>query len=332
MKSKTKYLLNKEQINKIFNKAKLGQLDSYYPLGAGEFNSVYSVRIKDIEYVLKIAPRDDQSVLTYEKGMLGIEIKWYKRISANTDIKVPKIYYSDFSREIIDAPYFIMEKLNGVQLDKIESNSNDCKSNSPTAKLAQMAAQIHKVKYNEYGYEQNSLQDNWYLAIRSMTENLIIDAKSKGHKCRRGIRLLGFIDKFKSILEGAPCCMVNFDLWAPNVICEKTVNGSYDYAWIDPERTFWGDCVADFVALEFGKNIEDKKIAIEAYNAVAKTPLIVTDKIKVRYYIAEAYLALIQEVEKYYRYTIFNFGWYRNVFSSKFLYGRAFKFLQSVQL
>ena len=180
MKSKTKYLLNKEQINKIFNKANLGQLDSYYPLGAGEFNSVYSVRIKDIEYVLKIAPRDDQSVLTYEKGMLGIEIKWYKRISANTDIKVPKIYYSDFSREIIDAPYFIMEKLNGVQLDKIESNSNDCKSNSHTAKLAQMAAQIHKVKYNEYGYEQNSLQDNWYLAIRSMTENLIIDAKSKG--------------------------------------------------------------------------------------------------------------------------------------------------------
>ena len=86
------------------------------------------------------------------------------------------------------------------------------------------------------------------------------------------------------------------------------------------------------MALEFGKNIEDKKIAIEAYNAVAKTPLIVTDKIKVRYYIAEAYVALIQEVEKYYRYTIFNFGWYRNVFSSKFLYGRAFKFLQSVQL
>ena len=87
---------------------------------------------------------------------MALKLNGTKRISANTDIKVPKIYFSDFSREIIDAPYFIMEKLNGVQLDKIESNSNDCKSNSPTAKLAQMAAQIHKVKYNEYGYEQNS--------------------------------------------------------------------------------------------------------------------------------------------------------------------------------
>ncbi|MDE5911943.1 MAG: aminoglycoside phosphotransferase family protein, partial [Clostridia bacterium] len=132
MKSKTKYFLNKEQIIKIFDKANLGKLESYCPLGAGEFNSVYRVKVKDAEYVLKIAPRDDQSVLTYEKDMLAIEIKWYNRISENTDIRVPRIYFSDFSREIIDAPYFIMEKLNGIQLDKIESNSNDYKSNSPT--------------------------------------------------------------------------------------------------------------------------------------------------------------------------------------------------------
>ncbi|MDE6870030.1 MAG: aminoglycoside phosphotransferase family protein [Clostridia bacterium] len=332
MKSKTKYFLNKEQIIKIFDKANLGELESYCPLGAGEFNSVYRVRVKDAEYVLKIAPRDGQRVLTYEKDMLAIEIKWYNRIFENTDIRVPRIYFSDFSREIIDAPYFIMEKLNGVQLDKIESNSNDYTNNSPTAKLAQMAAQIHKVKNNKYGYEQNSLQDNWYLAIRSMTENLINDAKSKGHKCRRGKRLLGFIDKFKSILEDAPCCMVNFDLWAPNVICEKMVDGSYNYAWIDPERTFWGDYVADFVALEFGKSLKDKKISIESYNLVADKPLVVTDQLKVRYYVAEAYIALIQEVEKYYRYTIFNFGWYRNVVSAKLIFNRAFKFLQSVQL
>lgn len=333
MKSKTKYLLTKEQIISIFTKAGLGQVESCYPMGAGEFNSVYCAKIKDVEYVLKIAPRDGKSVLTYEKDMLEVELKWYDRIATNTDIRVPKIYFSDFSREIIDAPYFIMEKLNGVQLDKIDVNSNDFDSISPTARLAQMAAQIHKVTNDKYGYEQNSLQGNWYFAIRSMTENLIMDAKLKGRKSRRGEKLLKYIDKFKPILEDAPCRMVNFDLWAPNVICDRDYeSGNYKYAWIDPERTFWGDYVADFVALEFGKNLEDKKIAIEAYNAVADTPLVVTDKIKVRYYIAEAYIALIQEVEKYYRYSIFNFGWYRNVFSAKFLFNRAFKFLKSAQI
>ncbi|MDE6474914.1 MAG: aminoglycoside phosphotransferase family protein [Clostridia bacterium] len=326
MKSKTKYFLTNDQIVKIFNKATLGQVENYYPLGAGEFNSVYCIKIQgsEIEYVLKVAPRDGQSVLTYEKDMLEVELKWYDKIANNTDIKVPKIYFSDFSREIIDAPYFIMEKLNGVQLDKIKINS--------TGRLAQMASQIHKITYDKYGYEQNTLYDNWYLAIRSMTESLIKDAELMGRRSKRGHKLLKYIDKFKGILEEAPCCMVNFDLWTPNVLCDKGVNGEYTYAWIDPERTFWGDYVADFVALEFGKNIEDKKIAIDAYNAVAKTPLVITDKIKVRYYVMEAYLALIQEVEKYYRYSIFNYGWYRNVFSSKFLYNHAFKFLQSVQL
>ena len=325
MKSKTKYLLSKEQITDIFNKAHLGKVENYYPLGAGEFNSVYCIKIQgsELEYVLKIAPRDGQNVLTYEKDMLDVELKWYDKIAKNTDIKVPEIYFSDFSRQVIDAPYFIMEKLNGVQLDKIGIDSTD--------KLAQMASQIHNIKNDKYGYEQNSLYDNWYLAIRSMTENLIKDAALKGRKSKRGQRLLEYIDKFKCVLEEAPCCMVNFDLWMPNVICDKDTNGEYTYAWIDPERTFWGDYVADFVALEFGKYIENKKIAIDAYNAVAQTPLVITDKIKVRYYVMEAYVALIQEVEKYYRYSIFNYGWYRNVFSSKFLYNRAFKFLQSVQ-
>ena len=324
MRSKTKYLLNKEQIAKIFVKAGLGDIDTYYPMGAGEFNAVYCVKVEEQEYVLKIAPRVDKSVLTYEKDMLNSEITWYSRIADGTDIKVPKVYYKDFSREIIDSSYFIMEKLNSVQLDKIDVDSTD--------KLAQMASQIHKIKNDKYGYEQNALYDNWYLAIRSMTANLIKDTKAKGHKSKRGEKLLQYIDKFKDILIEAPCCMVNFDLWSPNVICDKGEDGNYNYAWIDPERTFWGDFVADFVALEYGKYIEDKKIAIDAYNAVAETPLTVDDKIKVRYYIAEAYLALIIEVEKYYRYSIFHLGWYRNISNAKFLFNRAFKFLQSVNL
>ncbi|MDE6275381.1 MAG: fructosamine kinase family protein [Clostridia bacterium] len=324
MKSKTKYLLNREQISKIFDKAGLGQVDSYYPMGAGEFNSVYCARINNIEYVLKIAPRVDKSVLTYEKDMLESELKWYERIANGTNIRVPKVYYIDCSKEIIDASYFIMEKLNGVQLDKIAVNATD--------KLAQMASEIHKIKNDKYGYVQNVLYDNWYLAIRSMTENLIKDAKAKGHKSKRGEKLLQYIDQFKEVLKEAPCCMVNFDLWSPNVICDKDDDGNYNFAWIDPERTFWGDFVADFVALEYGKSIEDKKIAIESYNAVAKTPLVIDDKIKIRYYVAEAYLALIMEVEKYYRYSIFHVGWHRNVNSAKFLFNQAFAYLQSVTL
>ena len=67
MKSKTKYLLSEVEISEIFQNSKLGKVDSFYAMGAGEFNSVYCVKCNQKEYVLKIAPHVDKKVLTYEK-------------------------------------------------------------------------------------------------------------------------------------------------------------------------------------------------------------------------------------------------------------------------
>ena len=97
-------------------------------------------------------------------------------------------------------------------------------------------------------------------------------------------------------------------------------------------KNFWGDRISDFVALEFGKPLENKIQSIESYNGVADEPIKITTEIKIRYHIAMAYLALIQEVEKYYRYSIFNYGWIRNVVSAKILYNKAFKYLGSVNI
>ncbi|MDE7328125.1 MAG: fructosamine kinase family protein [Clostridia bacterium] len=330
MKSKTKYLLNENQISEIFQKSKLGKIDGFYAMGAGEFNSVYCVNVGGSEYVLKIAPHINKKTLTYEKDMMRNEIIWYGRIGESTSIKIPKIFYYDFSKSIINADYFIMEKLNGEQMDKF---SFDCsQKENPTSKLAKMAAEIHKIKNDKFGYEQNGLFDDWYQAIKTMTQNLIYDAKAVGHRSKRGNKLLGYIERYKEILKKADCSMVNFDLWSPNVICNTDELGFASYAWIDPERTFWGDKIADFVALEFGKPIEGKLQSIEAYNGVADEPIAITTEIKIRYYVASAYLALIQEVEKYYRYSIFNYGWIRNVFSANYLFSKAFKFLDNAKI
>ncbi|MDE7079144.1 MAG: hypothetical protein K2O95_03400, partial [Clostridia bacterium] len=95
MKSKTKYLLNSIQISDIFQKSELGKVNSFYAMGAGEFNSVYCVKCNGKEYVLKIAPHKNKYVLTYEKDMFSNEIKWYERIGKGTSIKIPDIYFCD---------------------------------------------------------------------------------------------------------------------------------------------------------------------------------------------------------------------------------------------
>lgn len=328
MKSKTKYLIDGNLISAIFQKAELGKIESFYPMGAGEFNAVYCVKTQSGDYVLKIAPRVDVKVLTYEKNMLAGELKWYERIKSGTSIKIPEIYYSDFSKTIVDSDYFIMEKLSGVQLD--EFRIGDSNHDNATVKLAQSAAEIHRIKGDGYGYEQNGLFDDWYSAIKSMTGNLIEDARASGHSSRRGKKLLSYIERYRYVLSKADCRMVTFDLFAPNIICNKEPSGEVSYTWIDPERTFWGDRIADFVALEYGKPLREKSKSIQAYNEVSDEPIEITEDVEIRYNIVAAYLALIQEVEKYYRYSLFHFGWYRNVIGAKYLFDKSLGFLKKV--
>lgn len=325
MISKTKFEVGSATVVSLFNKAELGDVTDVSPLGAGEFNAVYSVTADGREYALKIAPKENFSVLTYEKDMMRSEVFWYGQIKEHTDIPIPRIYYTDFSRKEIPADFFIMEKLNAKLLSTVKLSKEE--KNDVDGRIAIMAAQIHKVKNDRYGYVQNCLYDNWYSAIRAMTENLIADCRRAGRKTPKGEKLLSYIDKYKDILLKAPCAMVNFDLGPYNIMMDGS-GDSAKYYWIDPERTFWGDPIADFVCLDILNPLEKKTETIKAYNSAADVPVTVSDREKIRYAVAEAYLSLIMEVEKYYRYTPRHFGWWRNVAACKYLYGKAFSILK----
>lgn len=128
-----------------------------------------------------------------------------------------------------------MEKLSGKQLDQMKfSGSEQVQSNSITAT---MAAQIHKIKNDQFGYIQNGLYDNWYQAIRAMTQSLLDDCARAKKKSKRGEKLLACIDRYQDVLKKAECCMVNFDIWWPNIICNRE-NGEIKYAWIDRSAAF----------------------------------------------------------------------------------------------
>lgn len=326
MISKTKYKIDNVTIEKLFKAAGMGEASDISPLGAGEYNAVYSVKANGIEYALKIAPTDDVPVLTYEKEMMVSEVFWYKKIKENSRVIVPEVYYADFSKELIPTNYFIMEKLLGQQLDKMDLSERE-KENS-VAEVAKMVAQMHKIKNDKFGYIQNELWEDWYQAIRGMVKAILDDCVGKGRKSKRGEKLLSYIDKYKSVLEKAECSMVNFDIWPPNIMCRREGN-EIKYAWIDPERSYWGDRIVDFVCLEMGNTLADKKKTLTAYNSVADKLVNVTDEEKIRYAVAQGYLGLIMEVEKYFRYTPFHYGWWRNVAASKWLFKNAFEVLKN---
>lgn len=321
MVSKTKFELDERTIKTLFSAAGLEPVTAIAPLGAGEFNAVYTVTANNIACVLKIAPPDDAPILIYERGMMAAEVFWYEQMRTYTNIRVPRVYFQDFSRTLIPADYFIMERLPGKTLDQM--NLTATQKEQASAEMAKMAAALHTIKNNQFGYIQGQTYDNWYFAIRANFKNLLRDCEKKGKKSKRGEKMLALIDRYQAVLEKAECCMVNFDIHGANIMCFEG-SGGYQYGWIDPERSFWGDRIVDFVCLEMMTPLAGKSISLAAYNAAAEQPVLATKEERIRYAIAQGYMGMIMETEKYYRYTPHHFGWWRNVGASAFFFRSAF--------
>lgn len=325
MISRTKPELQAEEIQNMFTAACLGNVLSAEKLGDGEYNGVYEVKTDMGNYVLKVSPLDKTGILTYEQDMMRGEVFWYAQLRANTKIKVPYVYYKDFSHTTFKSDFFIMEKMDGEQLNNIKLSPEEkirCEE-----EIARLTAQMHKVTNDKYGYIQNKLHDNWYEAFKSMTVNLIGDAKRVRKSSKNGDKLLKYIEKYRDILIKVPCSMVNFDLWYGNILCVRKDKG-LELIFIDPERTFWGDPILDFVNLDNMNMLDKKTRTLNAYNSVSKAKITCTDEEKIRFALGLAYLGLIMEVEKYYRYTVRHYGWWRNVKSSRSLFKSSFKVLK----
>lgn len=320
MVSKTKFMLDNKTIKILCHKAGISGIKNITLLGDGEFNAVYEITA-DRNYVLKISPDANTQVLTYEKGIMKAELYWYDILRNNTSIKVPEIYYSDFSHEQINADWFIMEKLEGKPKNRFEFTPEE--KDEASGALAKMSAEIHNIKGNQFGYIQNKMYGNWYFALRAAAENLAEDCRRKGKSSRRGKRFINYIDRHRNIFEKAPCTMVNYDIWDANIICLRR-NGSIEYAWIDPERSFWGDPMFDFCCLDFLTPLNNKK-SLAVHNKYSEIKLNAGRSERIRYAASLAMMAFIMETERYYRYTPRHFGWWRNTLCSAQLYRTAFQ-------
>ena len=318
--SRTKYQATKEEIGRLFEAHGMGKVTGTAPLGDGEFNAAFRVTCEDgKDYALKIAPPEDAHVLSYEKNMMDSEVFWYRQMKEHTDILCPEIYAVDFTDKIIKSHCFIMEMMKGDPLWKCDFTPEEQKR-VQVEKIG-MLAKIHAVQNDGYGYRQAGLHDSWYGALRSMAEALVKDCREIGRETPDGERFLRLIDRHQDALQKAPCRMVNFDLWDSNILYDEG-----HLVWIDPERGFWGDPVADFITIGKGQKapLAEKKAELEIYNDTAGEKIVLNRDTEIRYACAVAYLALIEEVEKYVRYEPDHPNYIRNTVDARDMYDMAF--------
>ena len=323
--SKTKYEASEAEIQALFSFHQLGHVTDTAVLGNGEFNAAYKVTCDDgIDYVLKIAPPPDAKVLSYEKNMMESEVFWYSQMHEKTDILCPEVYVADFSKEIIKSDCFIMEMMAGKPLWEMGFSEKEYEA-VQKQKIC-MLTKIHRIANDRYGYIQTGLMPSWYEALKSMALRLVTDCKNLGHETPDGERFVSFIDKHEKMLRAVPCRMVNFDLWDSNVLYNDKTG---KICWIDPERGFWGDPVADFITLGPGQKapLSAKRKELDLYNEMAEEKISLTGETEIRYALAVCYLALIEEVEKYVRYEPDNPTYIRNTIDAREMYDMAFALL-----
>jgi aminoglycoside phosphotransferase (APT) family kinase protein len=259
--------------------------------------------------------------------MMKSEIHWYQVMATQTDLRVPSVYFSDFSKELVPTNYFIMEFIPGTQKDEMDVTPEQKAKGD--REIAGMIAKLHRVKGEKFGYIQCGLHDSWYLALRSIVENLIRDGEKVNHSMPRGEKLLELIDRHREILEKVPCRLISFDAWDPNFICTNCDPEDPEFAWIDPERCLWGDPMMDFLTMELGNwNLSRKTRTLAAYNAVAEFPVSGTREEEIRYAFGLCYLAGIVECEKHYRYSPGLPNWDRSIEFSDLLYEIGFSMLE----
>lgn len=276
-------------------------------LNGGMMNSAYEIKFKDYvegesEMILKISFDSQAEILNYETHIMRAEVKFYQHMEGK-NIPIPRLIKYDFSREIIDCDYFFMSKINGVLWKDIQDKLQPTNIERLKKELGMYNSVIHSVKGNYFGYvkEEEEWQfTSWYDAFRFMAQSLIDDGKAREIDLPFNA-IIEQIDKNKDLFnEISEPTLVNFDMWAGNILLKEnegvySINGIIDF-----ERTFYGDPCADFIAsMMIYEEVEKEDSFIAGYSEHSGNELTITENDKKRMNFYRLYMSLNLGIETY---------------------------------
>lgn len=223
------------------------EVESIEELTEGFFNVAYNITLKDgVEVILKIAPKRDLDVMTYEINIMFSEVDSMKMVARDTSVPVAEILYYDNSHTICDADYFLMEKLKGKSFNSCMETMTQEQKDAVFYQMGVYTKRLNQIKGSKFGYygQPNRQGDNWFVVFRSMLQDIYQDAERKTiHIAVPKDQLLSLLDRDRHIFEQVKKpSFVHWDIWAGNVfIHEDKITGIIDF-----ERCLWADPLMEF--------------------------------------------------------------------------------------
>ncbi|MBT8225414.1 MAG: aminoglycoside phosphotransferase family protein [Dactylosporangium sp.] len=261
MKSITKRQLAPDEIQAVMRTAfgESGQVVSITEFTDGWFAGVYGVTLADgQDVVLKASPEPTLPMLRYEVDLAHAEIEFYRR-ATGAGVPVPAVRYAD-----PDGGYLITDRLQGHSLHKIKETMSPAQVEGVYRNLGALAARLHTVTGGAFGYlrrDGRTRSDSWRTSFLAFIDDIVADAVEYDRKLPAPAPTIAqLVRRNADVLdEVREPVLVHFDLWDGNVFVRPTGgdgagdgdgDGGYTIEGvIDGERTFYGDPIAEFVAM-----------------------------------------------------------------------------------
>lgn len=292
MESLTKNKQDKKVIDQMVSRAFPNMsCKEVIELKEGFFNVAYLITlVNDEKAILKIAPRSDSRIMSYEKNIMFSEVESLRLVKKETDVPVPEIIYYDNSHELCSFEYYFMSVIEGETLNFINDSLSEDEKRAIQKELGKYNHSMNQITGSKFGYYgQPELQGtNWFEVFRTMIQLAYHDANvANVHVPIKEEELLLYLDRDKAYFDEVTVpALVHWDIWAGNVfIKNKKISGIIDF-----ERCIWGDPLMEVGFRRHERNVD----FLEGYGA---TNLNKEQERRARWYDIYLFLVMILETE-----------------------------------
>lgn len=224
------------------------QVTDYHLLSGGLFNTTYRVVTDRHDVVLRMGPVHRELLLPYEHNLMAAEALT-DRLCLENGIPASTVLHLDTTKTIIDRDFMVVDRIDSVPLSD-PSIPEECKAVLLHA-CGKIVRKLHTITGPKFGRLAKIVTghgfDSWYDAMES--EFLDVFHKAEEYKIFDPVlrdRVLNFLPSHKTALDAlAEPHLAHCDLWAGNILVQRSDDNYSVCAIIDGDRAIFGDAALD---------------------------------------------------------------------------------------
>jgi aminoglycoside phosphotransferase (APT) family kinase protein len=215
----------------------------------GYFNAAHGVRLGDgRDVVLKVAPAAGLKLLRYEVDLMRTEIEFFQRAGA-AGVPLPKLWYADPG-----GGFMIMQRFGGLSFELAKKDMSDGDRLRVRHEIGRWGRRITEVPGELFGYSRtdgNTRAKAWSDAFLAMIADILADAADMDRRLPRTVsEVAKSFERHRPSLDAVTePRLIHYDLWDGNVFVREDEDGWHVEGFIDGERAFYGDPIAELVSL-----------------------------------------------------------------------------------